>query len=73
MIFFKYTVRIPATKDRIDMAVFPDLQVCPHNHPIGGLAVQSLEVQFEAFKGYSKAGVADARVLGQTHWALEGC
>merc|ERR1712242_464235 len=66
MIFFKYTDQIPDIKERIDMAVFPALQGGPHNHQIGGLAVQLLEVQSESFKDYSKAVVENARVLGET-------
>merc|ERR1719343_1112084 len=66
MIFFKYTDKIPDIKERIDMAVFPALQGGPHNHQIGGLAVQLLEVQSNEFKEYSKAVVDNARALGQT-------
>merc|ERR1719229_1024290 len=66
MIFFKYTDQIPDIKERIDMAVFPALQGGPHNHQIGGLAVQLLEVQSQSFKDYSKAVVDNARVLGET-------
>merc|ERR1712083_1290464 len=57
MIFFKYTDKMPDIKERIDMAVFPALQGGPHNHQIGGLAVQLLEVQSDSFKEYSKAVV----------------
>merc|ERR1719264_1902869 len=64
MIFFKYTDKLPHIKERIDMAVFPALQGGPHNHQIGGLAVQLLEVQSESFKEYSKAVVDNARILG---------
>jgi len=66
MIFFKYSEKIPDIKERIDMAVFPGLQGGPHNHQIGGLAVQLLEVQSEDFKQYSKAVVDNARILGET-------
>merc|ERR1719232_1989767 len=66
MIFFKYQDKIPDIKERIDMAVFPALQGGPHNHQIGGLAVQLLEVQSESFKQYSKAVVDNARILGET-------
>merc|ERR1712079_223049 len=66
MIFFKYTDKMPDIKERIDMAVFPALQGGPHNHQIGGLAVQLLEAQSEGFKEYSKAVVENARVLGET-------
>merc|ERR1712087_679174 len=66
MIFFKYSDKIPDIKERIDMAVFPGLQGGPHNHQIGGLAVQLLEVQSDEFKKYSKAVVDNARALGQT-------
>jgi len=54
MIFFKYTERFPDIKERIDMAVFPALQGGPHNHQIGALAAQLLEVDTPEFKVYSK-------------------
>jgi len=63
MIFFKYTDKIPDIKDRIDMAVFPGLQGGPHNHQIGGLAVQLLEVATPEFKEYSKQVVANMKAL----------
>merc|ERR1712087_726268 len=66
MIFFKYTDRMPDIKERIDMAVFPGLQGGPHNHQIGGLAVQLLEVQSEEFKQYSKQVVENAGILART-------
>merc|ERR1719235_2888473 len=55
MIFFKYCDQFPDIKERIDMAVFPALQGGPHNHQIGALASQLLEVNTPAFKEYSKA------------------
>merc|ERR1739844_324526 len=58
MIFFKYTDLIPDIKERIDMAVFPGLQGGPHNHQIGGLATQLLQVQSPDFVKYSKQVVA---------------
>jgi len=64
MIFFKYNEKMPDVKERIDMAVFPGLQGGPHNHQIGGLAVQLLEVQSNEFKEYSKQVVENARILG---------
>jgi len=66
MIFFKYTDRIPDIKERIDMAVFPALQGGPHNHQIGGLAAQLLEVNSPAFVEYSKAVVANAKTIADT-------
>merc|ERR1712051_975209 len=66
MIFFKYQERIPDIKERIDMAVFPGLQGGPHNHQIGGLAVQLLEVKSDSFKEYSKSVVHNAKALGDT-------
>merc|ERR1719360_32805 len=65
MIFFKYSEKIPDIKERIDMAVFPGLQGGPHNHQIGGLAVQLLEVTSDSFKEYSKQVVVNARTLGE--------
>merc|ERR1712032_1068274 len=50
-------------KDRIDMAVFPGLQGGPHNHQIGGLAAQLLEVNSPAFTDYAKAVCANAKTL----------
>merc|ERR1712061_233165 len=63
MIFFKYTEQIPDIKERIDMAVFPGLQGGPHNHQIGALATQLLEVSTPAFKEYSKDVVDNAKTL----------
>merc|ERR1711879_966461 len=66
MIFFKYTDKIPDIKDRIDMAVFPGLQGGPHNHQIGGLAAQLLEVKSSEFTEYSKKVIANAQTLAET-------
>merc|ERR1719510_999432 len=63
MIFFKYTDLMPDIKERIDMAVFPGLQGGPHNHQIGALASQLLEVQSDSFKQYSKQVVNNANSL----------
>merc|ERR1712232_1258166 len=53
MIFFKYSEAYPDIKERIDMAVFPGLQGGPHNHQIGALAAQLLEVNTPEFVEYS--------------------
>merc|ERR1711972_671651 len=66
MIFFKYSNKLPDIKERIDMAVFPALQGGPHNHQIGALAAQLLEVSTPAFTEYSKGVVANAKVLAET-------
>merc|ERR1719222_375255 len=63
MIFFKYSAKLPDIKERIDMAVFPGLQGGPHNHQIGGLAAQLLEVSSPEFKEYSKNVVENAKTL----------
>jgi len=63
MIFFKYGDKIPDIKERIDMAVFPALQGGPHNHQIGGLAAQLLEVDTPEFVEYSKNVVINAKAL----------
>merc|ERR1712139_629581 len=66
MIFFKYTEKFPDIKERIDMAVFPALQGGPHNHQIGALAAQLLEVNTPEFVEYSKNVVANAHTLAET-------
>jgi glycine hydroxymethyltransferase len=63
MIFFKYSERYPDIKDRIDMAVFPGLQGGPHNHQIGALATQLLEVGSPEFTEYSKNVCTNAKAL----------
>ena len=65
MIFFKYSEKFPDIKERIDMAVFPGLQGGPHNHQIGGLAAQLLEVATPEFKPYSKDVKANAHALAE--------
>jgi len=66
MIFFKYSDKIPDIKERIDMAVFPALQGGPHNHQIGGLAAQLLEVNTPEFVEYSKNVCANAKKMAET-------
>merc|ERR1719162_1615634 len=63
MIFYKYSDKIPDIKERIDMAVFPALQGGPHNHQIGALAAQLLEVNTPDFVEYSKCVVSNAKTL----------
>merc|ERR1712151_857191 len=65
MIFFKYQDKMGDIKERIDMAVFPVLQGGPHNHQIGALAVQLLEVKTDSFKQYSKNVVDNMATLGK--------
>merc|ERR1712084_200016 len=65
MIFFKYSDRFPDIKERIDMAVFPGLQGGPHNHQIGALAAQLLEVSTPDFVEYSKQVVANSKALAE--------
>merc|ERR1712125_85837 len=64
MIFFRYSEQYPDIKERIDMAVFPGLQGGPHNHQIGGLAAQLLEVNTPDFVEYSKQVISNAQALG---------
>merc|ERR1711979_103983 len=66
MIFFRYSEAYPDIKERIDMAVFPGLQGGPHNHQIGALAAQLLEVNTPEFVEYSKNVVINARILAET-------
>jgi len=65
MIFFKYSDQIPDIKDRIDMAVFPGLQGGPHNHQIGALAAQLLEVKTPAFAEYTKQILTNMKALAE--------
>merc|ERR1712228_428478 len=66
MIFFRYSENLPDIKERIDMAVFPALQGGPHNHQIGALAAQLLEVNTPEFVEYSKNVVINAHTLAET-------
>merc|ERR1711904_504362 len=66
MIFFKYQEKYPDIRERIDMAVFPALQGGPHNHQIGALACQLLEVATPEFKAYSKQVVENSATLAKT-------
>merc|ERR1711939_1270477 len=66
MIFFKYSEKFPDIKERIDMAVFPGLQGGPHNHQIGALAAQLLEVNTPDFVEYSKKVVENCKTLAET-------
>merc|ERR1711904_642821 len=66
LIFFKYSDKIPDIKERIDMAVFPALQGGPHNHQIGGLAAQLLEVNTPEFVEYARNVVTNAQTLADT-------
>merc|ERR1719373_458496 len=66
MIFFKYTDKLPDIKDRIDMAVFPALQGGPHNHQIGALAAQLLEVNTPEFVEYSRQVIVNSQALATT-------
>jgi glycine hydroxymethyltransferase len=66
MIFFKYSDKLPDIKERIDMAVFPALQGGPHNHQIGALAAQLLEVNTPDFVEYSKHVVTNAKTMADT-------
>jgi len=70
MIFFRYSEQYPDIKERIDMAVFPGLQGGPHNHQIGGLATQLLEVATPEFVVYSKQVKANAKKLAESLMAL---
>jgi len=63
MIFYKYTDKIPDIKDKIDQAVFPALQGGPHNHQIGALATQLLEVSTPEFKAYSQQVINNTQAL----------
>merc|ERR1711957_932441 len=63
MIYFKYTDAIPDIKERIDMAVFPALQGGPHNHQIGALAAQLLEVNTPEFVEYSRQVIVNCQAL----------
>merc|ERR1712151_114507 len=65
MIFFKYSEKYPDIKEGIDMAVFPGLQGGPHNHQIGALAAQLLEVSTPDFVEYSKQVVANSKALAE--------
>merc|ERR1712159_664850 len=65
MIFYKYGgAGFTDIEERINMAVFPALQGGPHNHQIGALAAQLLEVATPEFKKCSQEVKANAKALG---------
>merc|ERR1719310_1992251 len=67
MIFYKYGgAGFTDMEERINMAVFPALQGGPHNHQIGALAAQLLEVATPEFVEYSKTVIANAKTLADT-------
>merc|ERR1719213_1008244 len=67
MIFYKYgAAGFTDIEERINMAVFPALQGGPHNHQIGALAAQLLEVATPEFTEYSKQVCANAKTLAET-------
>uniref|UniRef100_A0A7S3XG26 Serine hydroxymethyltransferase-like domain-containing protein n=2 Tax=Oxyrrhis marina TaxID=2969 RepID=A0A7S3XG26_OXYMA len=63
MIFYKKLEKIPKIGEMIDNAVFPALQGGPHNHQIGGLAVQLKEALTDDFHDYQKNVVHNSRAL----------
>jgi len=67
MIFYKYgAAGFSDIEERINMAVFPALQGGPHNHQIGALAAQLLEVATPEFTEYSKQVCSNAKTLAET-------
>merc|ERR1719310_1193893 len=67
MIFYKYgAAGFTDIEERINMAVFPALQGGPHNHQIGALAAQLLEVATPEFIEYSKQVCTNAKTLADT-------
>merc|ERR1711934_464743 len=67
MIFYKHgAAGFTDIEERINMAVFPALQGGPHNHQIGALAAQLLEVDTPEFKEYSKQVCTNAKTLAET-------
>ena len=65
MIFAKMNGKVENVAQKIDEAVFPALQGGPHNHQIGGLAVQLKAVCDPSFKEYSKQVVANSQAMGK--------
>jgi len=65
MIFAKMNGKVENIAQKIDEAVFPALQGGPHNHQIGGLAVQLKAVCDPSFKEYSKQVVANSQSLAK--------
>jgi len=65
MIFAKMNGKVENIAQKIDEAVFPALQGGPHNHQIGGLAVQLKAVCSPDFKDYAKQVVANSQALAK--------
>jgi len=65
MIFCKKNGKVDGIEDRIDQSVFPALQGGPHNHQIGALAAQLLEVQSPEFKSYTRQVVRNMKIFAE--------
>ena len=61
MIFFKKSL-----EERVNFAVFPQLQGGPHNHQIAGIATQLKEVACPEFKHYCQQVKKNAKQLAST-------
>ncbi len=64
-IIFSNKERHPNLDEKIDFAVFPMLQGGPHNHQIGALATQLLEVQTPEFKQYIQQVLKNSKKLAE--------
>ena len=55
----------PELGDKVDRAIFPNLQGGPHNHTTAGIAVALKEAATPRFRAYGKQIVKNAKALGE--------
>lgn len=66
MVTAKGLKKDPELAQKIDRAIFPNLQGGPHNHTTAGIAVALKEASTPKFRTYGKQIVKNARALGKT-------
>ena len=66
MVTAKGLAKDPELANKIDRAIFPNLQGGPHNHTTAGIAVALKEASTAKFRAYGKQIVKNARALAQT-------
>jgi len=64
MVTAKGLKKDPELGDKVDRAIFPNLQGGPHNHTTAGIAIALKEAATPKFRAYGKQIVKNAKALG---------